>query len=191
MSLIGPDSVTDEDLANLEKAGYSKKAIMYFLEQTNLGAIDDPDIKHIEIGECGDIMILFANLCEGPVLQEMRFRYAGCPALAASGASMIELAKGRCVSEAERITEKDIMDDVEGLPEDHLHCPALAVRTLRGALDALKNRRLLSKEEHGDYIHLCGLSGRQVDAMPVVRCENCPMVKECEADHIILRERIR
>lgn len=191
MSFTLPDSVTDEDLLNLEKSGYSKKAIKYFLEQTSLGTIDYPDIEHIQIGECGDIMILFINLCEGPILQELKFRYVGCPALAASGASMVKLAKGKDISEAEKITEKDIMEDVETLPEDHLHCPILAVKTLRGALDALKNKKLLSKEDHDNYIHLCGLTGRQVDAMPVTNCENCSMVKECEEDHIILRERIQ
>lgn len=189
MSNIGPESITEEDLLNLERAGYSKKAIKYFLEQTNLGSIDYPDIKHVEIGECGDIMILLINLCEGPILQEVKFRYVGCPALAASGASMVELVKGKALSEVEKITENDIMDDVEGLPEGHLHCPLLAANTLKGALEIIKNKKLLSKKEHDEYIHLCGLTGSQIDMMPLEKCDNCSKVKECEADHIILRER--
>ena len=49
-------------------AGYSEKSIIYYMDQTNLGIINNPDIKHIEIGECGDLIILYINLCEGPII---------------------------------------------------------------------------------------------------------------------------
>ena len=189
MSFIMPESVTDEDILNLKKAGYSEKAIGYYLDQTNLGTMDYPDIKHIQRGQCGDIMFLYINLCQGPSIQEIKFKYIGCPALAASGASMTKLTKGRTLLEASEITEKDIMNDIESLPDDHLHCPVLAIQTLRGALDVLKNKKLLSKEEHDDYIHPCGLTGKQMDEHPPMKCENCAMVRECEEDHIILRKK--
>jgi NifU-like protein involved in Fe-S cluster formation len=183
-----PENVTDEDILNLKKAGYSEKAIGYYLNQTNLGAIEYPDIKHIQIGTCGDVMFLYINLYDGPNIQEIKFKYIGCPALAASGSSMTELVKGRTMLEASEITEKDIMNDLESLPDDHLHCPVLAIQTLRGALDVLENKKLLSKDEHDDYIHPCGLTGKQVDELSPLRCDDCDMLKECEEDHIILRK---
>ena len=92
--------ISDVEIAILSGAGYSGRSIDYFLDQVNLGKIENPDIKHIEIGECGDLMFLFINLGEGVVIDEINFRYAGCPALAASGSSMTQLAKGRTIYEA-------------------------------------------------------------------------------------------
>lgn len=119
----------------LRGAGYSDRSIDYFLDQVNLGKIEDPDIKHVQIGECGDIRFLFINLGEGVVIDEIKFRYIGCPALAASGSSMTQLAKGRTIYEASVLTVEDLMRDLVSLPEDHMHCPVLAIKTLRGALD--------------------------------------------------------
>ena len=91
-------------MAVLKIAGYSEKSIKYYTEHVNLGTIEYPDIRHIEIGECGDIIILYINLCEGPTIQKIKYKYVGCLALAASGASMTMLATGKKISEALEIS---------------------------------------------------------------------------------------
>ena len=178
--------LTDDGIAILRGAGYSDRSIEYFLDQVNLGKIDDPDIKHIEIGECGDLMFLFINLGEGIVIDEIKFRYAGCPALAASGSSMTQLAKGRTIYEASVLTVEDLMRDLVSLPEDHMHCPVLAMKTLRGALDPYLEQKILSLKEHDNYVHFCGLTGGELEARSSVPCDKCPEMKRCEDDHFII-----
>ena len=182
------ENITEEQMILLKIAGYSEKSIKYYTEHVNLGIIEHPDIRHIEIGECGDIIILYINLCEGPTIQKIKYKYVGCPALAASGASMTMLATGKKISEALKISEKDILSDLEGIPEDHYHCPVLAINALKLSLKKLMTKKMLTNEEHDEYIHLCGLSGKEVDERPPIECEKCNMVKKCEADHMILRK---
>ena len=134
-------ALADDEMLILRGAGYSDISIDYFLDQVNLGKIEDPDIKHFQIGECGDLMFLFINLSEGVVIDEIKFRYIGCPALAASGSSMTQLAKGRMTYEASVLTVEDLMRDLVSLPEDHMHCPVLAIKTLRGALDPYLDKK--------------------------------------------------
>jgi NifU-like protein involved in Fe-S cluster formation len=182
------ENIPDEFIAHLRKEGFSEKSIRYYLEQVNLGEIEYPDIKHIEIGEHGDIMIIYMNLCEGPSIQDIKFNYLGCPGLASSCSSMTMLATGKKISEALELSDKDILIDLEGLPESHHHCPVLAVNTLKTALNKATTYKLLTGEEHDEYIHLCGLSGKKVDELPTTECDECEMVKRCEKDHMILRK---
>ena len=181
------ENITEEQMALLKIVGYSEKSIKYYTEHVNLGTIEYPDIRHIEIGECGDIIILYINLCEGPSIQKIKFKYVGCPALAASGASMTKLVTGKKISEAFKISEKDILADLESIPEDHHHCPVLAINALKFALKKSMTKKMLTQEEHDEYIHPCGLSGKEIDERPPIECEKCNMVKKCEEDHMILR----
>ena len=183
------NGLTEGYLQLLREAGYSERAIDYVLGEVNHGALEDPDIRHVQIGECGDLMFLYLILAEGGVISEARFRYVGCPALAASGSSMTELARGMTIQEASTLTVEDLMRDLGSLPEDHMHCPALAIATLRGALDACRGRRLLTRDEHDDYVHFCGLTGRQLEALPSIPCSDCPEVRRCEEDHLIVSGR--
>ena len=64
-------TLTDDERVMLKIAGYSDTSIDYFLDQVNLGKIADPEIKHFQIGECGDLMFLFINLSEGVVIDEI------------------------------------------------------------------------------------------------------------------------
>ena len=178
--------ITDDEFAILRGAGYSDRSIEYFLDQVNLGKIEDPDIKHIEIGECGDLMFLFINLGEGVVIDEITFRYAGCPALAASGSSMTQLAKGRTIYKASDLSVEDLMRDLGSLPEDHMHCPVLAIKTLKGALDPYLEKKILNLMEHDNYVHFCGLTGMELEAQSSVLCGKCHEIKRCEDDHIII-----
>lgn len=188
MSILIPEKDIDKEILILKKAGYSEKSIKYYINKTNLGKFDYPNIKHIEIGECADIMFLYINLCEGPRIQDIKFKYVGCPALASSGSSMTKLAIGKTIQKANEITDKDILNDLEGLPKDHLHCPVLAMNALKNALSVLENKNLLSIDEHDNYLHACGLTGKQVDELSPEQCVKCETVKECEEDHIVLKK---
>ena len=126
----------------LKEIGYSRRAIEYILNHVNLGKLKDSDIKHIQIGECGDLVYLYINLNNDGRIVDIKFRYAGCAALAVSGSSMTQLAKGKIIREAMKLTEEDIMRDIESLPEGHMHCPTLAIGTLRGALSRAREQFL-------------------------------------------------
>jgi NifU-like protein len=179
--------LSDDEMKILHSAGYSDKSIGYILDQVNVGIIKKPDIKHVQIGECGDILYLFINLSQKSKINEIKFRYAGCPALSASGSSMTELAKGKTVEEASLLTDEDLMIDLVSLPENHMHCPVLAIETLKEALKPYLGKKILNQKEHDNYIHLCGFTGKELDKMTPVPCNDCNHLERCEGDHIIIQ----
>jgi nitrogen fixation NifU-like protein len=183
---MNDNKLSDGELEIFKMLGYSERAIYYILENVNLGILKNPDIKHINVGECGDLLYLYINLRKNGKITDAQFRYAGCAALAASGSSMTELAKGKTIRESLLLTDKDIMNDLVTLPEDHMHCPKLAIDTLRGAIKPILDSKLLTKEDHNNYKHFCGLTGNQLDALSSIPCKDCDQVDACEVDHIII-----
>jgi NifU-like protein involved in Fe-S cluster formation len=181
--------LSDNEMKILYNAGYSDRSIDYILDQVNVGVIKKPDIKHVQIGECGDILLLFINLSKDSKIKKIKFKYAGCPALSASGSSMTELAKGKTIEKANNLTVEDLMRDLVSLPENHKHCPVLALETLKTALKPYLGKKILNQKEHDKYVHYCGLTGKELDTMKHVPCNECNHQENCEGDHIIIRAR--
>ena len=76
---------------------------------------------------------------EGEVIEDAKFQYLGCPGSAASGSMLTLLIKGKTVAKAKKITEKDILGALEGLPGDENHCAELAINTLHRTLKKFEN----------------------------------------------------
>ncbi len=117
----------------LRKSGYSEKAIGYFMNKVNVGLIEDADQIYDYTGPCGDTLQLYLKINNG-VIGDAKFQYLGCPGAAASASAITKIAKGKTLEEAKKITEKDILKELEGLPESKLHCTKLAVTTLQRAI---------------------------------------------------------
>ncbi|MHC1578929.1 MAG: iron-sulfur cluster assembly scaffold protein [Dehalococcoidia bacterium] len=134
------------------KEVYSAKTIDHFLNPRNLGAIANPDGFGRLTGACGDTMEIRLKVRDGRVTNAS-FWTDGCGPSIASGSVVAELAEGKGVLEAQKITQQDILDALGGLPEESLHCALLAADALKEAIkDYRRSRKNLGKEiiENGE-----------------------------------------
>ena len=119
-------------MAEMKKV-YSGKTIDHFLNPRNLGGIPTPDGFGRVTGPCGDTMEISLKVIDGRVMNTS-FWTDGCGTSIASGSMVTELAKGKSVSEALKITQQDVLDALGGLPEESVHCALLAANTLKEAI---------------------------------------------------------
>jgi len=112
---------------------YSEKTIDHFLNPRNLGEIPTPDGVGKITGLHGNTMEIYLKVKDGRVMNAS-FWTDGCGTAIASGSMVTELAKGKSVLEAQKITQQDILDALGGLPEDSFHNALLAANTLKEAI---------------------------------------------------------
>jgi nitrogen fixation NifU-like protein len=123
--------LSDSELRLLQKAGYSEKIIRLYEKVPNFGFIEDPDTACDYKGPCGDIIKYYLMINENDVIKRIRFQYIGCPALAASGSALAKMVRGKSLQNAAKITENDVLKELERLPNCECHCTTLAVTALR------------------------------------------------------------
>ena len=127
---------------------YNKKVMKHFLNPKNVGEIKNPSGVG-EVGNivCGDVMKLYIKVKEEKIV-DIKFKTLGCAAAIATSSVITELAKNKRIEEALKISEKDIVDFLGGLPPIKIHCSLLAVDALREAIyDYLKkNKKSIPKE---------------------------------------------
>jgi len=121
---------------------YSEKVIDHFLNPRNLGELEDADGFGKVTGPSGDTMQICLRVKDGKIT-DATFMTDGCGTTIACGSMTTELAKGKVVTEALRITQDDILNNLDGLPESDIHCSLLAANTLK---EALRNYVSLRKE---------------------------------------------
>ena len=117
------------------KKVYSEKVIERWLNPRNFGKMRNPDGFAKIKGPCGDTMQISFKVKDGR-LSKIRFMTDGCASSIASGNMAAELAQGKKPEEAAEISQKMILDALDGLPEESVHCPLLASNTLK---EAIKN----------------------------------------------------
>ncbi|MFA6171416.1 MAG: Fe-S cluster assembly scaffold protein NifU [Patescibacteria group bacterium] len=113
---------------------YSKKLIDHFTNPRNQGKMDNPSSVGV-VGNpvCGDLMKLYLDVKDG-VINDIKFETLGCASAIATSSMVTELAKGKTLDEAERITRNDVADALEGLPPIKMHCSNLAADALKKAI---------------------------------------------------------
>jgi len=115
------------------KGIYSEKTIDHFLNPRNLGEIPAPDGFGRVTASCGDTMEMCLKVRDGRVT-DASFWTDGCGTSIASGSMVTEMAKGRDVSEAQMISQHDVLAALGGLPQESEHCALLAADTLKEAI---------------------------------------------------------
>ena len=123
----------------LRKAGYPEKAIDYYMMKLNVGVIEGAEAVDSFTGLCGDSMRIYLKV-EDDVIKDAKFQAIGCAGAFASGSALTEMVKGKTLKEAEKITEHDILKDLEGLPGPKLHCARLSVDALRKSIESYMKR---------------------------------------------------
>ncbi len=112
---------------------YTEATIDHALNPRNLGDMEDADGFGKVTGPCGDTMEIWLKI-KNAILVEATFLTDGCGTSISAGSMLTELARGKSISEALKITQQDVLDALGGLPQESVHCALLAANTLREAL---------------------------------------------------------
>jgi nitrogen fixation NifU-like protein len=113
---------------------YSKKVIEHFTKPHNQGRIKNADgIGVVGNPVCGDLMKIYIQV-QKDTIKDIKFETLGCAAAIATSSMVTELAKGKPLGEAEKITRGDIAESLEGLPPLKMHCSNLATDALKKAI---------------------------------------------------------
>jgi nitrogen fixation NifU-like protein len=115
----------------MAESGYSKKAIELYVNNVNVGTLQNPSVVTTFLGPCGDLIKLYLRINEKEIVDEAKFYYLGCPGSAASASAMTMLLKNKTISQAKKLTESDILAELGGLPKSKRECATLCLRTLR------------------------------------------------------------
>lgn len=114
---------------------YSDKVIDHFQNPRNVGEIEDASgVGTVGNAKCGDMMRLYLKINEEQVIIDCKFKTYGCGAAVASSSMATEMIKGKTVAETMKLTNKAVMEALDGLPPEKEHCSLLAEETLHAAL---------------------------------------------------------
>jgi len=115
-------------------AKYSEMLTEHVTQPRNSGVLETPDLTgHAGAPGRGAFLILFLQVREGRIA-EAKYRTHGCGPTIASGSMLTEMIVGRTIAECRELTVEDLIEALDGVPPDKLHCPALAIGALRDAL---------------------------------------------------------
>ena len=113
---------------------YSKKVMEHFMNPRNVGEISDADgVGKVGNPMCGDMMTIYIKVKDNK-LEDVKFKTFGCGAAIATSSMITELARGKTIEEALKITRSDIADSLDGLPPIKMHCSVLAADGLGEAI---------------------------------------------------------
>ena len=114
---------------------YSEKVMDHFTNPRNVGEMEEPSgVGTVGNAKCGDIMRMYLDIDENGVIQEAKFKTFGCGAAIATSSMATELVKGKTVQQALEVTNKAVMDALDGLPAVKVHCSLLAEEAIHAAL---------------------------------------------------------
>ena len=135
---------------------YSEKVLEHYRHPRNVGKIDNADL----IGEagslaCGDSLNLYIKL-DGNIIKDAKFQTFGCGSAVASSSILTEMIIGKTLEEAKKITNKDIAEELGGLPQEKMHCSVMGQEALEDALKKYYGKEEIEKEaglsQSGDKI---------------------------------------
>jgi len=120
---------------------YSEKVMEHFMHPKNVGEIEDADgIGTVGNPVCGDLMTFYIKV-EDDIIKDVKFKTFGCGAAIAVSSMVSEMAKGKTLKEAIKITNKMVVNELDGLPPAKLHCSNLGADALHKAIEDYLKRR--------------------------------------------------
>jgi nitrogen fixation NifU-like protein len=124
---------------------YSDKVVEEFYNPKNLGRMPEPDARGLVHGWCGDTMEIYLRL-DGERVAEASFMTDGCGPTVACGSMLTKMVAGMSLEQASKVRPQDLLDALDGLPEENAHCAELAVNTLKDAASNWRAARDLRGE---------------------------------------------
>ncbi len=127
---------------------YSEKVMEHFMNPRNVGEIEDADGTGEEGNPvCGDMMTFYIKVRDDR-LEDVKFKTFGCGAAIAVSSMVSEMAKGKTLEEALKITPRSVADKLEGLPKNKFHCSNLGAQALNKAIqDYLSKKKTKGGKE--------------------------------------------
>ena len=114
---------------------YSEKVMDHFEHPRNVGEIPDASgVGTVGNAKCGDIMRMYLDIDDNGIIRECKFKTFGCGAAVATSSMATELVKGKSIQEALQVTNKAVMEALDGLPPVKVHCSLLAEEAIHAAL---------------------------------------------------------
>jgi nitrogen fixation NifU-like protein len=113
---------------------YSEKVMEHFMNPRNVGEIKDADgVGEVGNPVCGDMMTFYIKV-ENDVIVDVKFKTFGCGAAIAVSSMVSEMAKGKTIEEALKITREQVAQELGGLPPNKMHCSNLGTDALHKAI---------------------------------------------------------
>jgi len=130
---------------------YSKKVMEYFKHPKNVGKIKDADgLGKVGNPICGDIMYVYIKVARNKkgqeIIKDIKFQTLGCAAAIATSSMITEMAKGKTLEQAMKITRNDVADALKGLPPIKMHCSNLAADALHAAIKDYKKKKVKGRK---------------------------------------------
>ncbi len=120
---------------------YSDKVMDHFTNPRNVGEIENADgIGEVGNAKCGDIMKMYLKI-EDDIITDVKFKTFGCGAAVATSSMATELIMGKSISDALKLTNKAVMEALDGLPPVKVHCSVLAEQAIKAALTDYYTRK--------------------------------------------------
>ena len=114
---------------------YSEKVMDHFQHPRNVGEIENASgVGTVGNAKCGDIMRMYLDIDDNGIIRECKFKTFGCGAAVATSSMATELVKGKSIQEALQVTNKAVMEALDGLPPVKVHCSLLAEEAIHAAL---------------------------------------------------------
>lgn len=114
---------------------YSEKVMDHFNNPRNVGEIENASgVGTVGNAKCGDIMRIYLDIDEAGIIRDCKFKTFGCGAAVASSSMATELVKGKSIKEAMQVTNKAVLEALDGLPAVKVHCSLLAEEAIHAAL---------------------------------------------------------
>jgi nitrogen fixation NifU-like protein len=118
---------------------YSEKVMEHFKNPRNVGEMENPDgVGRVGNPVCGDVMELYIKVKDG-IIVDAKFKTFGCGAAIATSSMVTEIVKGKSIKEALRISNKAVVEALDGLPPAKMHCSVLAEDALKSAIEDYLN----------------------------------------------------
>ncbi len=113
---------------------YSEKVMDHFRNPRNLGTIEDADaVGEVGNAKCGDIMKMYLKIKDG-IITDVKFNTFGCGSAIATSSMATEMIKGKTIEEALKLSNKAVVEALDGLPAHKIHCSVLAEEAVKSAL---------------------------------------------------------
>ncbi|MBQ3119023.1 MAG: Fe-S cluster assembly scaffold protein NifU [Clostridia bacterium] len=113
---------------------YSEKVMDHFANPRNVGEIEDANaVGEVGNAKCGDIMKIYMKI-EDNIIKEVKFKTFGCGAAVATSSMATEMVKGKTIDDALKLTNKAVMEALDGLPPAKVHCSVLAEEAINAAI---------------------------------------------------------
>lgn len=114
---------------------YSEKVMDHFMNPRNVGDVEDANaVGEVGNAKCGDIMKISMKINDDGVIEDVKFKTFGCGAAVATSSIATEMIKGKTVEEAEKLSNKAVIEALDGLPPAKIHCSVLAEEAVKAAL---------------------------------------------------------